>query len=553
MGDTQSAQITDISHIMSSFNELNSPTKVHALMEMVKVCSYQEQLDFEKKLLEHFHRDFITLLPSDLSTKIISYLRMADAINCLAISKDWNRIVNGCSSYWESKARQLGMCQPFIKSRLSDPRCKLPYLCMAALNHQEHMKSLVPHSFPISRSLTGIGSSYQYAGNGVFLQYKEANSQAQVSVECMNTPQSAVQITSFDVAPLRGRIKWAAASSDYVLWKQMDGTWRGCSTKGLIPESNMWEDDPMPQGFHSISFCSKCHLVAVMSQAEDDCEVWDLQVIKLYSDSSSEAATLRKMVYPIPLPGVNNSWEKKRYFLGGEVTLLPGSLEVDTSGFCKSHSVLLQIESTLAVHKLKMIDEMESSLVISQLLPNSLLSKPLRVFSPKQPDQPLGLMDFSGSKNRPTFCLSADLQRVAMIHESYLYIWNLGTFEEENFVDLFGLNLPSDTKVIAVGGVYAVIVSNSKGVCYVILTTTGEIILQNSLLTDSTEKHKFEFFAPLNEDWLDSFVYFDFWPLGLVIDSKTVKDKEELELNAMVGVRSRQRPEFKGLSLSTNT
>ncbi len=540
MGDTQSSpQITDTSHLTEEFSPLNSSTKIHALLEMVKICSYQEQLEFHEKLNAFLHKDFITHLSSDLSTEIISYLPMEDVITCLYVSKSWYKIVSGCTLYWAQKSQALGMTDTFVSSRLSDPSCKLHALCIASQNHQRYMKHLVPRCYSISVNPTEIGYSFRYAGNGVSLIYEETASHAQVIIESMNSSQSAMQIASFDVPPFQGRIMWASASSDYLLWKQVNGTWCGCLTKGLLPELDVWEDEPMSQGSHNISFCSKCHAVAVMSQAEDDCEVWDLQVIKLYNETRG-ANALRKMVYPIPLEGLKQLSQNKRYFLGGEVTLLPASLEVDSSGFCQTHSVLLQIDSSLAIHKLKMIDEMDNSLVLSQLLPNSLLSKPLKVFSPKQSDQLLSLMDFSASKSQSCFCLSADLQRVAMIHEGYLNVWNLASFEMENFVDLSPLDLPTDSKVMAVGSVYTVIASNSKGQCIVVLTTTGEIILQNFMSAESSWKHAFEYYAPLNQDWLDSFVYFDFLPLGLVMESKCVKDKEETELTAMVGVRRRE-------------
>ena len=564
MGDNQSKpEITDIGNLTKEFSELNSPTKIHALLEMVKICNYQEQLDFQEKLQDLFHKDFITLLPDQLTKHIIFYLRMDDAINCLTVSKNWNRIIGGCNSYWKIRAQEIGLSDPFIKSRLSDPSCKLPSLCIAALNHQEYIKGLVPRSFMIAKSPVCNGFSYMYAGNGVALRYEELNAHAQLTIECMNTPQSVVQVAMFDVTSFSGRIKWVSACSDYVLWKQVDGKWCGCDTNGVGTQLDMWDDEPVSQGFHSISFCSKCHLVAMMSEAEDDCEVWDLQVIKLFKGNSSGASSpLRKMVYPIPLERVQNSWEKKRHFLGGEVTLLPASLETDSTGFCKTHSVLLQIDSNLAIHKLQAVDEAEKSLIVHQLLPDTRLSKPLKVFSPKSSDQPLSLMDFSGARGRPSFCISANLQRVAMMYESYLYVWNLRNYEEESCVDLIDKNLPGDCKVIAIGSVYAVLASNAWGVCAVVLVRTGEIMLQGSL-ADSTfspdrqSANRFNFCAPLCQNWLESFAYFDFWPLGLVIDSFSGKQasgekREEQELQAVVGVRSRQRPTLQPLTLAAN-
>lgn len=537
MGDTQSSpQITDIGHLAKDFTELNSPTKIHALLEMVKICNHQEQCDFQEKLMTLLHKDFLTHLPADLAARVICHLSMADTVTCLLVSKSWYKFVAECTSYWTRKARELGMTEAFVASRLSPSGRRLHSLCMASQAHQTYLRTLTPRCYPITESPVGMGYYFHYAGNGVILRYEETAAQARVVIECMNTTHSSVVLASFDVVPFQGRIKWASASSDYVLWKQVNGRWCGCNTKGLVSELDVWEDEPMTHGSLSISFCSKCHVAAVLSQAEDDCEVWDLQVIKLYNDTSGSNA-LRKMVYPIPLDGHKQLSANKRYFLGGEMTLLPASLEVDSAGFCKYHSVLLQIDSSLAVHKLKMIEEADSSIMLSQLLPNSLLSKPLRVFSPKPLDMSLSLIELSGSKSQAYFCLSGDLERVAVLQDGYLYVWNLETFEEEHFLDLSPLELPPDSQVKAVGSVYTVVVSNSSGVCVVLLTGTGDVVLQASVATDSIGKRDFVFYAPLNQDWLNGFVYFNFLPLCLVTHCQQVEDKEELELRAVVGLR----------------
>ncbi len=537
MGDAQSSpQITDINHIKKDFTELNSPTKIHALLEMVKICSHQEQCDFQEKLMALLCKDFLTDLPADLAARVISHLSMVDTVTCLLVSKSWYKVVAECSSYWNAKARELGMAETFVTSFLSSSGLHLHSLCVASQSHQTYIRTLTPRCYPISDSPTGIRNSFHYAGNGVILRYEEMSSQARVIIECMNTTHSSVFINSFDVAPFKGRIKWASASLDYVLWKQMDGRWCGYNTKVLVSELDIWEDEPLVHSSQSISFCSKCHVVAVLSQAEDDCEVWDLQVIKLYNDTVG-SNTLRKMVYPIPLDGVKQLLTSKRYFLGGEMTLLPTSLEIDEAGFCKFHSVLLQIDSNLAIHKLKMIEETDSSIMLSQLLPNSLLSKPLKVFSPKPVELSLNLMELSGSKSRAYFCLSGDLERVAVIQDNYLYVWNLETFEEEHIVDLSPLKLPSDCEVKAIGSMYTVVASSVTGMCAVLLTSTGNVILQTSVAADLIHKHDFVFYGPLNQDWLNGFVYFNFLPLCLVSHCHRVEDKEELELRAVVGLR----------------
>ena len=131
--------------------------------------------------------------------------------------------------------------------------------------------------------------------------------------------------------------------------------------------------------------------------------------------------------------------EKKRHFLGGEVTLLPDNDQKDSTGFCKVHRVLLQVDSCLAVHKLESVADDKHILVLHQLLPDARLSKPLKVFCPPTSNQPLDNIE---AKGPPMFCLSDDMQMIGVTHECYLYVWNLNSYKEEACVDLIEFDLP---------------------------------------------------------------------------------------------------------------
>ena len=92
-------------------------------------------------------------------------------------------------------------------------------------------------------------------------------------IEKISNLHSMVQVASFNVTAFSSRVKWVSASSGFLLWKQVDGKWNGYSTKMSPAVLDQWDDDPVLQGFHSITFCKNCHLVAIISEAEDDCEV----------------------------------------------------------------------------------------------------------------------------------------------------------------------------------------------------------------------------------------------------------------------------------------
>ncbi len=531
------------SRLCEEFLQLNCNSRAQVLIDLVKLCPYGEQVQFLELLQGHFHKDFISHLPEKLVKKVLSYLPVADAISCTLVSKNWNQVIGACSSFWSDRARELGLSSQFVSDHLKGNVKGLKELCCSAVAHRGYIRALTPHTMVIAKSPgSGCASvSYRYAGNGIALRYREMNGQAQVLVERVIFPHTVVEVTSFSVQSFSGRIKWAASSGNYVLWKQVDGGWNGCDTTSLNSELEQWVDEPVSQGFHSITFCQHCHLLAILSEAEDDVEVWDLQIVKLESGRS----TVRKMVYPLPLERVQSCWEKKRHFLGGDVTLLSETEERDSSGFCQSHQILLEVDSKLVLHRLKSVPLTERLLVVHHLLPDARLSKPLHIFTPPTSEEPLDILDYQVSKGRPVFCYSQDYSRVALLNECYLYVWLVAGLKKESCVDLIQHNLPTDCKCVAIGSVYAVLASDIHGICYVVVVGTGEVLVH----TASSEyfnpgaqcSTRFSFFPPTSQEWLSTFQYSDFWPIALVFDYfNSVEDPTvEHELKALIGTRSR--------------
>ena len=157
----------------------------------------------------------------------------------------------------------------------------------------------------------------------------------------------------------------------------------------------------------------------------------------------------------------------------------------------------------------------------------------------------MDILDLQVSKGRPVFCYSQDHSRVALLHESYLYVWVVGELREDSCVDLIHHSLPTDCKCVAVGSVYAVLASDSHGTCYVVVVGTGEILIQTASSAyfnpEAQCSVRFSFFPPTSQDWLSRFQYADFWPLALVFDyfNSMENPKIDHELKALIGTRSR--------------
>ena len=533
--------------LSDEFNRIEPQYRVDSLIGLVKQCSYQQQLEFVEKLQRYLHKDFLAELPSNLSQNIIYYLTIEEACNCMLVSKKWNQVVGECTNYWEASIKKIGVSEGFVRENISKYKT-LKDLSIAARNHQQYVRSLVVRSITVARTQVDARYSYHYAGRGISLRYEEleVNSHAHIVIEKMGLSNSLVQIGSFTTTAYRSRIKWSGASETNVIWRQVDGKWNSYNLQSSSSMVSQWEDEPVSQAFHSITFCKTCHLVAIISEAEDDCEVWDLKVVKLVQGKSAA----RTMVYPIPVQHMQKTGTRIRHYLGGEITLIPERRSKSGKGFCETHRVLLQVDNCVAVHRLESVPRSPLASFTHLLFPDVKLSRPLHVFEPLNTADPIKFtVDFGASRGPSKFILSSDHNRIGVLHENYLLVWNLTEYTEESCVDLIDLNLPDDTRCIALGSMYAVLASNSWGTSSVVATSSGEILTNGSLADitfnpmsrhSSQSPKRFIFYSPLVETWLSSLQYFDFWPLAIVFDTPSPLESYS-ELQAVVGVQSRQR------------
>jgi hypothetical protein len=538
------------SALSQEFSKIEQSDRVDALLGLVKQCSYEQRLEFVEKLHRLMYKDFLAELPLHLSQKIVSYLNIDDACVCLLVNKKWNEIVSQCGNLWEAVADEIGLSDAFVSENISKYK-SLKDLCIAARAHQNYVCSLAVRAIPVGQCPNDPRCSYHYAGKGLTLQYSELNSQAQIVIERMGTLNAPVQIGSYTTTAFSSRIKWAAASDTHLVWKQLNGTWNSCSiVEGTDGSVSQWDDEPVSQAFHSISICHTCQLVAIISEAEDDCEVWDLQVVKLMPGK----AAAKKTVYPIPLEHIHKLGAKIRHFLGGEITLLPERRAKSGRGFCESHRILLQVDNTVSVHRLEAVAKTEPLLISHQLFPDVKLSKPLHVFNPTCTTGQIDILSNSPSQGPSKFIVSCDSRHLGLLHESYLYMWSLESYREEVCVDLIELSLPSDTQCIAVGSLHAILASNSHGTCSAIGVKTGEILTSGTLADITFNPNaqglsRFTFFPPLVESWLSSLRYFDFLPLAVAFDNTSRSGTLGKEFQAVVGVHSQSQPQRKCLSL----
>ena len=75
------------SALSQEFNKIEPCHRADSLVELVKQCSYQQQLDFVEKLNRVLYRDFLGDLPPGLAHKVVSYLTIDEACACLLVRK----------------------------------------------------------------------------------------------------------------------------------------------------------------------------------------------------------------------------------------------------------------------------------------------------------------------------------------------------------------------------------------------------------------------------------------------------------------------------------
>ena len=550
---------------IDEFASLDGPSKVDALIDLVKLCPYQQEIEF----LERFHcliyKDFLSSLPPRLTGKLLSYLSISDVLACSLVSREWNQVVTDCASYWQTFSVSLSLGEGLIAGKAREYE-NLKQLCVAAYKQKRLVRSLGPAaSFLVSRSTSE--NSCLYAGNGVSVRMRcrgKTSGQLQaeeVVVERTDArPDSSMLLASFSMptcAFLDSKIKWLGASEHYLLWKQADGRWSGCSTVFPDPDLDQWNDEPLTGGYPSINFCHKCNLVVLISEGEDDCEVWDLQVVKLMRGHSHP----KKMVYPIHLEGIQAMGALQRHFLGGRVVVCPNYSERrDSSGFCEIHRLFIQVGNCILLHRLEATYCDSEEMVASQLLPDATLSRPLKTLVPVV-SPALGGGGGGGGSNETSmlkhpgqseFCFAADFSCVGVVFNQCLHVWSLEEEEEEgsasgmghSVVDLSRESFPDDIRCIAVGCIHTVLASNSHGTCVVVSTQTGEQLVEGQFCSIGPEKFpspRFSFWPPIHQEWLSSFdvCYGSSWPIAVMLDyypdHQTENISKDMELKLVIG------------------
>ncbi|KAI1715995.1 WD domain, g-beta repeat domain-containing protein [Ditylenchus destructor] len=97
---------------LQTFKTMPTETQSEALRELVEFCSPSNVKHLQKFIAPHFQKDFISLLPKELSLKIINFLLPLDLMHAALSCKYWRSIAED-PLIWTEKCHQDGIKEMF--------------------------------------------------------------------------------------------------------------------------------------------------------------------------------------------------------------------------------------------------------------------------------------------------------------------------------------------------------------------------------------------------------------------------------------------------------
>ena len=97
-----------LSGVVQTFSMLSIEQQTTTLNQLVKCCGSEQLQHMEQKLPDFLYRDFMQLLPPELTEKILFYLSTVDLLSCCQVSFLWKKRVSCCRSLWVLQAHTVG-------------------------------------------------------------------------------------------------------------------------------------------------------------------------------------------------------------------------------------------------------------------------------------------------------------------------------------------------------------------------------------------------------------------------------------------------------------
>lgn len=94
--------------IVKKFESLNSEEQTLTLNQLISSCGSEQLWHLQHKLPDFLYRDFVSLLPPEITEKILTYLPTTALLSACQVSKVWNDRLSSMDQLWQRKADYLG-------------------------------------------------------------------------------------------------------------------------------------------------------------------------------------------------------------------------------------------------------------------------------------------------------------------------------------------------------------------------------------------------------------------------------------------------------------
>jgi hypothetical protein len=97
-----------LEQVIATFSNLSCEEQTVTLNQLITKCGSQQLWYLQHKLPDFLYRDFVSMLPPELTEKILSYLSPGGLLSCCQVSRLWRERVGGLQTLWLAQAKRVG-------------------------------------------------------------------------------------------------------------------------------------------------------------------------------------------------------------------------------------------------------------------------------------------------------------------------------------------------------------------------------------------------------------------------------------------------------------
>lgn len=94
--------------LVTQFSSLSCEEQTLTLNQLIEKCGSEQLWHLQHKLPDFLYRDFVSLLPPELTEKILSYVPSDSLLSCCQVSRLWRDRVGGLQALWLVQAKRVG-------------------------------------------------------------------------------------------------------------------------------------------------------------------------------------------------------------------------------------------------------------------------------------------------------------------------------------------------------------------------------------------------------------------------------------------------------------